>query len=273
MSPASFFTAGHWDQPLSQLGFSPTGGSAIYCRQDCAFSIQQGWGVLRQEWRPRRKGIWTAELGAPGLWKLHLDPLSDQVQPVFELPPAVLQAADPARHGQEGAQLFREVLSWALATADGPCPQEWSLPDRDRVKAGLTDHGLTVQVGSVMRQGHLVCQQRQLALRFPLLPRVPDDLSANRALWLQTLLIRGNNLWNMVRVGWTPEKAVLMEVDLSGVPHPVLEMLSRIGLDALRFALEGLVRQADFLADGKTVCRSVEVHTPRAVPAKQGGGS
>jgi hypothetical protein len=68
----------------------------------------------------------------------------------------------------------------------------------------------------------------------------------------------------MVRLGISPEGAVLAEIDLTGVPPLLVEPLARTGLEALRLAVMGLVRAADFLADGSAACRALEVHSPRA---------
>ena len=259
----------YWHESLTELGFSATSGSQIYYREDIVFMIENDWGVLRAEWRGANKNHNQAnplqgQLGKPGLWKSLLDRTSGKWQPVFELPPTALAAVDPQSHQDESAQNFREAIAWGLGTAGGALMADWELPARHLVESCLPNGCLTFHVGPILRQGTLVYEPNRLALQCPILPRVPAELPEYRALWLEELLLDGHNHWKMVRIGETQDNAVFAEVDLSGVPEFLLESLVRTGLEALRYAVEGLVRAADFLAEGSTSCLALEVHSPRA---------
>jgi hypothetical protein len=119
----------------------------------------------------------------------------------------------------------------------------------------------------VLRQGELIHQPNRLAVRFPIVQRVPDDLPPRRREWLREVLIDGQNRWRMVRIGLAEEagsSAALAEVDLSGCPHGLLESLFAAGLGALRWVVGWLVEAADFLVDGSVACRALEVCQVRA---------
>jgi hypothetical protein len=258
-----------WHDSLVDLGFAATSGTQIYYRGDTVFMIENDWGVLRSEWHRASESDAASkpllgQLGKPGLWKSHLDRESGKSQSVFELPPPVLAAVDPRRQGDEGAQNFRATIAWGLETARGEPIAAWELPARHLVESCLPGGSLTFQAGPIPRQGSLVHEPGRLALQCPVLPRVPADLPVHRRQWLDELLLDGHNHWKMVRIGKTQDNAVLAEVDLSGVPEFLLESLLRTGREALRYAVEGLVRAADFLAEGSASSRALEVHSPRA---------
>lgn len=268
-----------WEGVLGELGFTARGASGIYSHPEIpvfrtapdstplpdsvVFSVEAGWGILRAEWRPQPEDHLRGQLGRPGLWKSCGDATSAEAQPICELPPALLAVADPRGQGEEGAWLMRDTLAWGLATAAGEPLAGWELPDANLVAACLPPEYLTVQVGPVLRQISVENEPGLLALRCGLLPHLPDDLSPQRRGWLAELLRDGHNRWRLVRIGITPDDTVVAEVDLSGAPPDALEPLLKTGLEALRYAVEGLVRATDFLADSSVTCRAVEVHSPR----------
>ena len=280
MSEVFNVSAKLWHAVLVELGFTAAGDSQIYSHPGSSvarlgqvseyqpdaivFDVKAGWGALRAEWRPQPQELLHEQLGQPGLWKTRVDGIAYEVQPIFEVPPTILAVADPRSQGEEGAWLMRDTLAWGLATAGGKPATDWELPARHLVDACLPQEHLTVQVGHVLRQISVVYEPDHLALSCTLLPRLPGDLPPGRSRWLEELLLEGHNRWKLVRIGVAPDDVVLAEVDLTGVPASVLDPLLRTGLEALRYAVGGLVQAADFLADGSVPCRALEVHTPRA---------
>ena len=104
----------------------------------------------------------------------------------------------------------------------------------------------------------------RLAFDFPIVPKIPPDLSAARKEWLRELLTDGQDRWRLVRIGLAGDSEVHAEVDLTGAPHEALEELVRVGVDALRLVVSSLVEPADFLVNGADDCRAVEIRPNRA---------
>lgn len=221
------------------------------------FTLADGWATLRSS-RPLAHADPLRDLlGRPGLWKLVRSPQG--VVRVFELPPL------PTDLGEEEDEPLSPdaCLAWAQATARGEVPDNWAPPPRSEVDAWLTGGALTVAAGAVVRQGELIHRPDRLALRYPVLLRLPSELSPLRRAWLEELLLDAQDRWRLVRVGLAGD-AAWAEVDLTGCPGPLMECLFRAGRDALRWVVGWLAESTAFLADPGATCRAVEVCSPAA---------
>jgi hypothetical protein len=249
---------------LHQLGFRRSRVGVGYRRDGLVFKTEGRWSTLQAAAAEADVAPLHGQLGRPGLWK----PLPGGGRPlsVFDLPHAALTAAADADEDEEAAAPFEACLAWALATAEGRVPDGWAPPPRSEVESWLPPGGLTLQVGPFVRQGTLAHGPDRLALTFPVLPRIPDDLPESRRAWLAALLLDAQT-WRLVRVGLTDapgHRAAYAEVDLTGAPAAALECLMRTGLGALRWVVQWLVGPAAFLADGARACRALEEVCPWA---------
>ena len=233
---------------------------AIAIESRVQFHLRSGWGTFETTGGRRPKDPLRGQLGLPGLWKLSANGHGATAHRVFELPPSITprRDAEPAR--------FDLLSAWAHATVDGRPDRGWSPPPREDIERLLPEGALTLQVGAVALQGALDHDDSRLALDFPIVPRIPDDLPPARAAWLEELLADAQNRWRMVRIGIDGVTAAA-QIDLSGAPHDTLAPLVRIGVDALRHVVSSLVEPADFLVNGADGSRAVEV--PPTKPKSQ----
>jgi len=265
---------------LERLGFTPTSGG--YQRGDIYFTLGTHWCVLQapQREQPRlpaaspgdpfenarasfasrtlRTGTVRAPgavdvlaaLGQPALWKQVS--AGDDVSRVFELPWPVWDAALSAEADGE-ANALEECLHWALTTADSLSLPDWQPPTRALVESWFKPEDLTVVAGALLRQGEFILESDRFALRFPLVPEIPDDLPASRLAWLRALLEEAQNRWHLVRLGFARDHdgvlSAVAEVDLTGVPHEIAEDLFVFSLEALRWVVQWLGETTDWLAD------------------------
>jgi hypothetical protein len=221
---------------LKSLGFhrSPHGNG--YRRRGTAFEMDGHWGRLVSTFN---KG---AQLGDPGLWR-------EQGRRVFELPPWLMGQGTWLAPDVEPEELRRDVLRWAITTADGSRVAGWCPPPVEEVQAWLPEPGLTVQTGALARQGTLIHQPDRLAAVFELAPAAPQ-LDDDRSHWLHEVLTDAQARWRLARLGQTAKGAVHAEVDLSGAPHAALEPLFRMAIDALRWVIGWLMETVHFLVQG-----------------------
>jgi hypothetical protein len=235
-----------WDETLRACGFHSTAAGyqnrdSIHVQSDC------GWLVMTACTRVN-PGDSPGE-NLPGLWK----PVDTGRGPrsVFEIPLGLL-----IHHEEEpdesASPLLQATLQWALATFKGRLPDGWEPPSRETLDALLPESGLTVQVGSHLRQGELMVSPERLALQFPLIFFVPGELSATRRAWLNEWMNQAQRLWRLVRFRMTrrnQETGCYSEVNLSGVPPALAWNLTLTGLECLQWAVSGLVETAQYLAD------------------------
>jgi hypothetical protein len=253
---------------LKQLGFTHSRHGDGHRLNGVLFTQESKWAVLQAVEPSPQDDPLRGQLGKPGLWKQA--PVEGRSVRVFDLP----LAACSGRHGDDedtAVSPLEACLRWALMTLDGKLPVGWQTPARDEVEGLIPQGGLTVQVGPFVRQGTLIHRPDRLAVSFPLLPRVSENLSANRMSWLRELLGDGQRC-RMVRLGMTggpTDLAVYAEVDLSGAPPGSVECLFKTGLDCLRWVVHELVGSAAFLADSSLVCRSLEEVCPMAVQSAE----
>jgi hypothetical protein len=155
-----------------------------------------------------------------------------------------------------------------MQTLDGNVPEGWQSPPLEEVQSWIPRGGLTVQFGRVLRQGSLLHDQRRLAIRFPVVPVVPESLPGARRAWLREILVEAQTRARMARLGWTDSGGVAAEVDFSGAPRAALERLFVSGLTSVRWLVEWL-EPADFIVDASLACRAFEVCPVRAEPAER----
>ena len=244
---------------VSKLGFARTPDG--YCLDGLLLTFGERWSSLKS----LRASAPDCEspLGQPGLWKSVQDGTQEQL--VFDLPSEILSLEDDESFDLtdlEPKSQLENSLTWALSTAEGRLPAGWESPPRETVESWLLPGRLTLRSGAFVRQGELIHAPDRLALRFPILPSLPDDLPEPRWRWLQQMLRETQDRWRWVRLGVTSEaegRAVIAEVDLSGAPHPVMEPLILMSVDSLRLVVGWLVESADFLADASLASEALEI--------------
>jgi hypothetical protein len=192
-------------------------------------------------------------MGKPGIWKL-IAYNDCQPRKVFEFPLFIVTESNPdfEAPGDEGQSPLAATLKWARDTLNGKQLNGWRSPSELDLMNLLSTEGLTVQCGPYARQGELICTPKRLALRFPLIFNVCDDLPESNYYWLRKLLIDAQNRWKMVRIGYRLESSaasVQAEVDLSGAPRSVLSGLFIVALSALHAVAAWVVPAAEFLVE------------------------
>ena len=249
---------------LAGLGFRRTLRANRYASKQLTLEIDGRWATVTTWGGLENQDPLTEFVGRPGLWKPSVAP--DGMARAFDLwldVPANTEA-DACGPEDRTDSALESMLNWALETADGQVPRGW-LPEgessRSELERFIPEGGLTVQAGPFVRQGELICDSSRLAISIPVLDHVPEDLGASRVGWLRALLIDALDRWRMVRVGFAGKQQaqVVAEVDLTGAPQPLIPDLLRIGLDALRWFVQWLVKPAVLVSDPGTVCDAFDV--------------
>lgn len=266
-SPQAYSTS------LEALGFRRSRNRSSYRRNGLSIAPRDGWLTARAKAEKGGDPLW-GQLGKPGLWKMVAKEARKGFRREFHLPLGVL-AGPPIRTDDAQAQRSRleACLEWITATAGGELPDGWECPPREEIESWIPHQGLTLRSGPFVRQGSLILAPDRLAISFPIVNELSDEISEIRRNWLREVLSDGQNRWRMVRVGFSGtagRPAVGAEVDLSGAPGPVLEDLFRAGLDALRWVVSWLIWPVGLLADARVSCRVWEA--PRAGASPQKGG-
>jgi hypothetical protein len=247
-APWSFYgAAAGWGEALQRLGFTPA--ASAYRRGEFRLETGPDWWMLSAPCEQNGPDA-TGNVGQPGLWKPVGRP--GGLDKVFGIPLRGFPAEDTLdlETGEPG--VMEQTLAWALATAGALPPPAWKAPDLATVQTWFPRDRLTVVAGGLVQQGELICDADRLALRFPNLARLPDDLPPSRLAWLETLFEGARNRWQLVRVGCLADDAgtaAVAEVDLTGAPPAILETLFAHSLDALRWTVQWLGESADWLAD------------------------
>ena len=237
------------DETLARLGFAPEAGG--YRCGDLRFTIGPQWCVLETP-APDAAPVddLHAGIAAPGLWKVVR--AGHARRNIFSLPRRVWDTALSADADGE-AGVAEQCVRWALDTAGEFSSSEWQAPSRALVESWFAPEQLTVLAGVVVRQGELICDTDRLAIRFPLVPEIPEDLPESRAAWLRLLLEEAQHRWHLVRLGFARDGdgvlSAVAEVDLTGVPHELAEDLFVLSLEALRWVVRWLAEPTDWLAD------------------------
>jgi hypothetical protein len=247
---------------LAELGFAFADGR--WRRNGTAFATDGRWSLLQTHTDATGFDPLKTKLGQPGLWK-PLRAGNGATLRVFDLPPSMFSAdSDDTFSDAEPGWPVKACVRWALDTADGRLPDGWQSPPRAEVESWIPRGGLTVQFRSVLRQGSLHHGPDRLALRFPVVPRLPADLPAHRRAWLREILCDAQSRARMARLGVGAGGGIEAEVDLSGAPRSAVEGLFGMGLESLRWLVEWL-EIADFVvSDAASACRAFEVCAMRA---------
>lgn len=247
---------------FESLGFESTSKRAH--RRPTRYSDGSFELELDADWAVLRAAVEHAEdvddlhlLGRPGLWRI----LESDTGPTWtlELPAFVMaEEPEPELDGSPAVDPLEACIAWARASLVGELPAGWITPDREELEAWGKSSALTVRSGSHSSQGTLVREPRRLALRHAALAQVPADLSIARTQWLEACLRDGMRSWRTVRLGFTPEGNVGCEVDLSGVPHALLESFVQLALDALQLVTRWCLSSIALVTDPGVPSRALE---------------
>jgi hypothetical protein len=254
---------------LIQLGSQPDAGSYLY--DDWVLKITPQWSVWNAPC-PHAQEVSAAELGQPGLWKsVRAD---GQRRRIFAIPTPILERAmAEERDGINGGTLLEQCTRWVAATASPTLAFDWPSLSSATVESWLPQEQLTVQCGSLLRQGEWICERDQVAIRFPIVPQVPPDLPEARCAWLQALVHEAQDRWHLVRLGYERNEdgtRVMAEVNLTGVPRAIAENLFATSLEALRWVVHWLSEPAEWLADVTVTSDLLAVPPPRNEEPKKG---
>jgi hypothetical protein len=267
--------AAGWNEILIPEGFIPAAGGY----ESDLLRVQPGsdWWTFRQ--RPDELDPAAPQpselpntVGQAGPWKSVTE--ENAQVPVLALPASIFTDEPDETSGEmsEPVPLATAVLRWVQQTARGDTATDWQTPPLEVVQSWFHRDQLTVVVGALLRQGEVIHESNRLALRFPILPQLPDDLPHARRAWLHTLLEEAQNRWHLVRCGFflDPESnatAAIAEVDLTGAPLAACETLFVTALEALRWAVQWLGEPADWLADANVASELLAV-CPNQEPTK-----
>ena len=247
-------------EALARAGFTPASGDT-YAQGEFRLTIGAHWCVIEARTRSvplpgRTPGISAMASPdsvlpvVPSLWK-RVGAAGD-ARLLFSLPRRIWDEALSTVTSFDGeTTVLDQCLQWALDAAEQSIPVEWQSPPRAVVESWFEQEQLTVVAGSLLRQGEVICEPDQLAIRFPLVPELPPDLPESRRAWLHALLDEAQDRWHLVRldVANDDHSSVVAEVDLTGVPHELAEDLFVISLEALRWVVQWLGETTDWLAD------------------------
>lgn len=227
---------------LQVAGFKPV-DHYLYRRNGHELAIERDWLRVESSRASREPCPGAGMLGRPGLWRPR--PLDeDRYARVFELPATVF-ADGEEEEADFPSGLCAACLSWAVATARGLPPADWSAPPLEQVRACIPEGALTVRAGAIVREGEIEHSGQRLAIRCPILLSIPDDLPAPRRHWLLASVLQAQRLWRLVRVGIDESTSALMgEVDLTGAPECVLESLLPVAVDSLRWVVSWAAKPA-----------------------------
>ena len=237
---------------LHSLGFTSAAGGYELVSEGLRLEPGRSWWTLRQ--RVGDEDSPGAELlmspGHPGLWKRVR--FGDGIERLFALPARLLRTENAEQEEREGENLIGQTIQWALETAKGRVPEGWAPPEPGLLDSWFGREQLTVVNGGFLRQGDVITEPTQFALRFPIVPMLPPGLTPARRAWLRVLLEEAQNRWHLIRCGWleTPDGiSAVLEVDLTGVPRALHEDLFVTSLEAVRWTVQWLGEPADWLAD------------------------
>jgi hypothetical protein len=248
-----FFSKDKWKRELVAAGFSFDRQNQRNTRNGIRLAFDDQWIQLRSTSPLNISDPLNALMGEPGIWKL-IAFKDRQPWKVLEFPLFITAENNPDFEALcEAAQSpLAATLKWAWDTLNGKPLNGWCCPSKENLMNLLSPEGLTVQCGPYARQGELICTPKRLALRFPLIFNVCDDLPESHYYWLRNLLIDAQNRWKMVRIGFRHESSatsVQSEVDLSGAPLSVLAGLFTVSLSALHAVAAWVVPSAEFLVE------------------------
>jgi hypothetical protein len=222
--------------------------SGKYVYGDFNLKVDNSWLVLGRD-VPRELHIdplTIGQTGCPGLWKYVTS--NNIIKSRFELPPDILIFSVGNNNEDTAGSVFKEMISWAILTADQKTlPKNWSVPSLQ--DTGFTKNDFAIQHGRFIRHIRLINENQTLSLRMTILSLVPE-IHKDRLHCLRRTLIDAQNRWHMVRIALgQPGQSITAEINFSGAPKSILEILIRTGLNILSEFFKWIVASVDFLAD------------------------
>lgn len=250
-----------WCRALHDRGFIAT--PAGYLKDGIFAKMVGGWVVLEASAGADLRGRRPASRGGIGLWK-HTEH-GGKERLLFELPadPDLGDGGEPASEAP-GDLSPESFLDWALSSLVNEIPSGWQPPSADLLASWLPPGALTMHAGPLLRTGNWLLALNRWALRFPIVPLVPGDLTAQRRRWLEMLAGEVQGRWRMIRSAFVRGQAgesLIAETDLTGAPHS--EFLVLASLDGLRHAVHLLAETADLLADATVALMAPEIWPPQ----------
>jgi hypothetical protein len=264
-SNSHFFSKNTCERELVAAGFVLKQANQRDSLESIEFAFDDQWIRLISNSSLNVSDPLNTLMGEPGLWKL-ISYKNRKPWKVFEFPSVILTEnnSDFETVVEEAKSPLSATLRWARDTLNGERFNSWSSPPKPDMLDLISPDSLTVQCGRYARQGELICNPKRLALRFPLIFHVPDDLPDSSAYWLRNLLIDAQNRWKLVRIGFRDKSSattVQAEVDLTGAPHSVLAGLMTVALSSLHAVATWVIPSAEFLAEQTADLWALNVHT------------
>jgi len=261
----NFFSKIPSKRELVAAGFSLTGANRTNNPKGIGFTCCDQWIQIISKSPLNVPDPLNALLGAPGLWKIVTDEVHRPWK-IFEFPQVVVAENNPAWQPSNEAvkSSLPTALQWAGDTLVGERINGWRCPPKQEIMALLDPGSLTAHCGLHARQGELVCSSKRLALWFPLIFHVSDNLPDTHYFWLRNLLIDAQNRWKLVRIGLRNESSaatVRAEVDLTGAPPSMLDGLLTVAVAALHAVVAWVVPPAEFLIEQPSGIWALKVHS------------
>jgi hypothetical protein len=263
-SNSNIYSKKKCESALAAAGFSLSHASQRDNPEAIKLKLDQQWIQLITNSPQGTSDPLKTLMGRPGLWKLTAG--SDcRPRKVFEFPLFILSDHHPDVETvyAETKSPLSAALRWAKSTLSGRRIDEWRSPSKQETMDLISSQSLTVQCGAYARQGELICRPKRLALRFPLILQVPDDLPDPNYYWLRKLLVDAQNRWKLVRIGFRGESSTISaqaEIDLTGTPHSVLAGLLAISLSVLQAVTIWVVPPAEFLVKHAKDISALTIH-------------
>jgi hypothetical protein len=236
---------------LAAAGFSFAHAKRINDPNRIRFTFCDQWMLIESRSPIAIRDPLAGLMGEPGLWKVVADG-DRQLRKIFELPLNILAENYPiGEPSNEAAKSsLAAALQWAKDTLKKERTDDWRPSPKREILELLDPKSLTAHCGTHTRQGEVICRPQRLALRFPLIFQVADDLPDTHRFWLRHLLIDAQNRWKLVRIGFRNKNSVTSvqaEIDLTGAPPSLLNGLVKVALAALHAVVAWVVPSADFL--------------------------
>lgn len=225
-----------WLPAARDLGFTPEQNGLSFHRIGMTLTTDGGWASLGHPTFGAEGDAAVRQMGAPGLWRQFAAGRAE-----FDF---------PARELLGGRIDFEDLLDWALLTADGRVPRGFSAPPESEVLAAIAPEKLLARAGRTVVRGEVLCSEDRVAIAFPRVLRIPEQLPAARRAWISLLCDDAQRRWRLVRIGPASGGAALRaEVDLTGAPPEALDALARLAAASLRTVLEWVLPALQLAAD------------------------
>jgi hypothetical protein len=242
-----------WPQIAEDLGFSAPDAEGVRALNGFALRSKGDWLALVDRGSVSAESL-SGELGTPGLWRV-LQAGEGFVRE-HDLPPL---ACAEAEDDSPLPDAMAELVAWASKTQKGERDPNWTPPSREVVLSWFDSSRLNLRSGSLLAKGELVHEPERLALVFPQLALVPEELSPARSSWLDEFLLDAQRHWSLVRFGIDSETgAVRAEVDLTGVPAAWACPFVQLALEALTWAVVWVLSPLSFLVDTRAHSRALD---------------